>query len=244
MHINTYGIVIKTINIGERDKFLTIITADYGKISVFSKGANSLKSKLASASNLFAYSKFVLFKNNNKYSLNNAELIEIFYNLRNDINKLSLAQYFAELTGVLAVEDANCMELLNFFLNTLYLLSTKDKNLKLIKSVFELKALSYSGYMPDLEGCHHCDKNENLFFSYKDGYLLCGQCNHTLPKECVLLTKGILTAIRYILTAEDGKVFSFTLDEKSLNIMSEIVEKYLLLQLDHRFSTLDFYSKL
>lgn len=244
MHINTYGIVIKAINIGERDKLLTIITSDYGKISVYAKGANSLKSKLASSSNLFAYSKLVLFNNRSKYSLDNTELIEIFYNLRNDIKKLSLAQYFAELMGVLAVENTNCKELLSFFLNTLYLLTTKDKHLNLIKSVFELKALSYAGYMPDLEGCHNCDANENLFFCIKDGFLLCGQCNNGLPLECVSLSNGILSAMKYILSSMDGKVFSFTLDEESLNLMSIIVEKYLLLQLEHKFSTLDFYSKL
>lgn len=244
MYIDTYGIVVKTINFGERDKILTIITADNGKISVYAKGANSLKSKLASCSNLFAYSKLVLFKNKNKYSLDNAELIEIFYNLRNDLKKLSLAGYFAELMGVIAVENTNSNELLSFFLNTLYLLSAKDKNLNIIKPVFELKVLSFAGYMPDLEDCHHCDEKENLFFCYKDGYLLCGQCNNGLPFECVLLPNGILKAMKYILLAQDGKAYNFTLDEESLNQLCIIIEKYLLMQLEHRFPTLDFYSKL
>lgn len=244
MHVTTNGIVLRAVNIGENDKLLTVLTDSYGKITVLSKGAKSLKSKLAPSSQVFAYSKLTLFKYKNKYSVDNAELIEMFYELRNDIEKLSLAQYFAELTAFLAAEETENNQILSLFLNTLFVLAKKEKNMNLIKAVFELKAMALAGYMPDINGCRHCDSTESGYFCLKDGYILCGNCSGTLPKECILISAGLLAAFEYILCADNNKIFGFEMPDDALKQLSIITERYINVQLEHSFATLTFLKSI
>lgn len=240
MHLTINGIVLRAVNIGENDKLLTVLAENHGKITVLAKGAKSLKSKLASSSQVFAYSKLTLFKYKNKYTLDSAELIEMFYELRNDIEKLSLAQYFAELTVFLAAEETENNQMLSLFLNSVYILSKKEKKINLIKAVFELKAMALAGYMPDMNGCRHCDNKEGGYFCLKDGYILCGNCSGSLPKECVLISAGLLTALEYILCADNSKIFSFQMPDEALKQLSIITERYINVQLEHHFATLEF----
>ena len=48
--------------------------------------------------------------------------------------------------------------------------------------------------------------------------------------------------MRHISYSENEKLFSFTLGEESLNMLSDVTEKFLLAQTSKKFKTLDFYK--
>lgn len=244
MHLETDGIVIREMGLGDNTKLLTFLTFDYGKITAAAKGAKSFKSKLASGAQLFAYSRINLFKLKDKYTLDSADVKDIFYELRNDIKKISLAQYFAELVNYAAVENDECRELLRLLLNSLFVLCKKDIDISLIKSVFEFKAMAACGFMPDLECCHSCNKSENLFFCLKEGCLLCANCKIKTVEECLPLNLSVLKALRYLLKCDISKMFSFTMSDEGLKKLNIISEKYMMAHIEHKFASLDFYNNL
>lgn len=58
------------------------------------------------------------------------------------------------------------------------------------------------------------------------------------------LSAGMLQAMRFIVWCEPKKLFSFRLEEEALQALGSVTEAYLMTQLEHRFSTLDFYKSL
>ena len=123
MYIKTDGIIIKEQTIGESDRLVTILTRKEGVIRAFARKAKSLKDSKSASTGLLAYSDFSIFKGKDKYIIDSAELTEVFFNLRNDIVKLSLAQYFCELSYLLVPEETDSEEYLRIVLNSLHFLS-------------------------------------------------------------------------------------------------------------------------
>jgi len=241
MHIKTDGLIIKEQNTGEADRLVTILTRDYGLVRAFVRGAKNIKSKKLSSTQLLCYSHFTLYRTKDSYMVDNAEAIEVFFDLRNDIERLSLALYFAEVSAELSPEEDNAQEFLRLLLNSLYLLCKGKRNPVLIKSALELRSLSASGYMPDLLACSHCGEFESdiMYFNISNGSLLCSKCK---GQECgIKLSQGVVSAMRYIIYSEFEKVFDFNLSDDGAKELSSVCEKYLMAQTQRRYKTLDFY---
>ncbi len=141
--VRTKGIVIKIANSSENDKILTVLTAERGKIKVFCKGAKKMKSTFLASTEFLSFSDMVLFEGTgDMYSLNSAESINVFYNLRKDIEKLMYASTIAQIMNDVCQEEEMAFNRLQLLLNTLYVISETDKNLELVFSIFKIRLLA------------------------------------------------------------------------------------------------------
>ena len=121
--IKTKGIVTKVVNYSDSDKILTIITAEQGKIQVFCKGAQRPKSSILASTEFLSFSEFVLYEGNTEmYRLSSADVIEIFYNIRIDMDKLSYATTISQIMNDVCQEGDLSYKKLQLFLNTLYVI--------------------------------------------------------------------------------------------------------------------------
>lgn len=145
----------------------------------------------------------------------------------------------------LAPKEEDAEETLRFVLNTLSMLAREKRPPAFLKPVFELRLLSMTGYMPDLTMCEACGCYEaaEMQLLLRSGRLRCMACGPA-AEPSARLPKGVLFAMRHIVYAEPEKLFSFSLPEKSLRILSDACERYLLTQLDRGFPTLQFYHGL
>ena len=178
-----------------------------------------------------------------KRQVDSAAPIEVFFGLRQDIDRLAAAQYFAQLSYELAAEEQPAPELLRLLLNTLHLLCKGTKPLVQIKAVFELRALSISGYMPNILACANCGTYETpvMYFDVDGGCIYCENC----PKAgAVAVPKTVMTAVRYICLTEPGRIFGFALSPEQMALLGRVTEQYTLRRLDRRFTTLEFYKSL
>ena len=222
-HINTQGIVLKRTFVGEKDAIIKILTLDKGLISASAKGIKNMKSKLSAGSSVFSFSEFSISEDKGRCIVSSAVLKEGFYGLSSNIERLSYAAYFADLVAMLNPTSDDAKNIISLILNTFYLLSNTDKNMNLIKCVFELKLLSALGYAPELEGCVSCGEAENLvFFSASEGGVCCKSC---APKDVSIITKDTLSAMRYTQHADCKKAFSFTLSPDGLSEFNRCTEK-------------------
>ena len=241
MKLNTDGLIIREHQTVEDDRLVTLLTRDYGVIRAFVRGAKRAKSRFQSSTQLFSYAKFSIYRGKDAYSIDEAQPIKIFFGLRNDIQKLSLAQYFCELAGELAPVEAEADKYLRLMLNSLYMLSDGKKEPEQLKAIVELRLLCLSGYMPDLTACADCGNDEdNMLFSPVEGRIFCPDCAH--DHTGIILPPGVLAAMRHICFSDDGKLFSFALSKESLLFLSDITERYLLIQTEKKYKTLDFYK--
>lgn len=241
MHIKTDGLVIKEQNIGESDRLVTILTRDFGLLRAFVRGAKNIKSRSLSSTQLLAYSHFTLYRTKDSYVVDSAEAIEVFFDLRNDIENLSLALYLAEVSAELSPQEDNANEFLRLLLNSLYLLCKGKRNPLLIKSTLELRALCISGYMPNLLACEQCGEFESdmMYFNLIDGTLFCEKCGEA--ESGIKLSQGVVSAMRYIIYSDFEKVFDFSLSDEGAKALAFVSERYLMHQTQRSYKTLEFY---
>ena len=198
MQIETEGLVIREGSVGESDRLVTLLTKDEGVLRAFARRAKTVRSAQNSGTQLLCYSEFSIFKGREKYSINEARPKEIFFGLREDIGRLALAQYFCELSGLLAPEGSPAGEYLRLVLNSLHFLSKNLRPEPLLKAVTEMRMLAFSGYMPDLVCCAECACYEAdvMWFLPDDGILLCGDCYRPDGRRAIPLGRGVLTGLR------------------------------------------------
>lgn len=244
MQIMTEGIIIRDKTLSNDNHMLSILTKDFGVITAFERQSRQMKNRINSALELFSYSTFVLFYNKERYTVDKADSNKIFFGIREDIEKLSLASYFSELLLELAAEGEEASSYLKLFLNCLAMLESGKRSISFIKALFELRLVSMAGYMPDLLGCQVCGQSEgrDLFFLPNTGVIVCQNCLSTYEQEVkIQISPGELAAMRHIIYSDISLLFHFTMPEPALVRLSQITENYILCQLGKTFTSLTFF---
>jgi len=241
MYINTTGLVLRESAYKDSSKILTVLTGGEGKLTVTARGALRKNSRMAAVTQLLVFSEMTLVSSRDRWTLTEAQSVEQFIGLRDDIALLALGSYFAELTEAVADEDSPNPELLPLCLNALYALSEKLKAPAFVKPAFELRLMASSGFAPLIEKCCICEREdtERAFLDIAGGTIHCAGC---MTSGEVPLSRGALNAARYIIGCDAKKLFSFSLGETALQELTYAAESYLLAQLDRRFRTLDYYK--
>jgi len=243
MEIKTKGVVLGRTFVGEKDAIIKILTENSGVISASAKGIKSMKSKLSAGCSLFSYSDFLLTESKGRYIVASSSLSEGFYGLSANIERLSYATYAAEAAAAISPDAADARALIPLLLNTFYLFSNSQKNLRLIKCVFELRLLCLLGYAPELNGCVQCgDTDELCFFSPSEGGVVCRSCGN-LP-DTQIITKDTLTAMRYVQDADNKKAFSFSLPRQNLDEFEAATEKMLENIIGYKLHSLSYLKQI
>lgn len=246
MFKTTRGLVLREVQYKEADRILTVLTEDMGKMTIKARGALRKGSKTAAATQLFVFSELTLLERNGYWSVSEGSTIEEFKGLRGDITALSLASYFAECAEALSNEGNPDNQLLQLVLNSLFALSNELYSQKHIKTAFEMRLMSISGYEPNLLACSVCGNSEptNPRFSPRNGIICCCECNSAQLQADYELCPASLQALRYIIYAPARKMLAFTLPDAALERASKVSEAYLLTQTERRFSTLDYWRQI
>lgn len=225
-NIKINGIVIAENNMGDYDKMLTVLTPNFGKISCVAKGARRPQSALLAGTQLFCFGEYMMYKGTNTYHINSCETIEIFYNIRTDLDKLKYAIHINKIIQDITEENENCYRILQLYLNTLYTISETDKNLDLVISVFKMRLLSILGYTPRIMKCTKCKEKDNLTkFSIRDNGFKCEACGRQ-DKSAIDMSESTKNAIKYVITAPPKKLFSFNLKDEGLEEFKLISKIY------------------
>ena len=233
--VRTKGIIIAEKVLSDFDKMLTILTPNNGKIECVAKGARRPKSLLMAGTQFLCFGEYLLYKGSDNYSMNSCETIEIFYNIRTDLDKLKYAVYITKIINDVTTENQNNYKILQLYLNTLYVISNTDKDLELITSIFRLRLLSIIGYRPEIGECKNCKQKENLNkFSIKDNGFKCNECSK-LDKGAIDMSETTKDAIRYAIIADPKKIYSFEIPKEAIEELKIISKIYLTEKLEKEY---------
>ena len=241
----TQGIVLKYTNLGEADKILTILTRNKGKIKAVAKGCRKPKSSLLASSELFAFSEFVLYKGTSWYHISQAETRETFYNLRNDLLRLSYAVFFVEMADAVSEENLSSERLFLLLAKALFYLAEGEIPLGIINEAYQLKLMDISGYRPSLKRCVHCGKSElqEYKFDIEMGGVICGECEK-FGKNVIRINPGTLETIRILLNTEISRLNTLKIDNTIFNEIDKLVKRFVETHLDKHFKSLDFLDEI
>lgn len=243
MFLTTRGLVLREAKYKETDKILTLLTETDGKLTVKARGVARARSKISAASQLLTFSDFTLFGSRGRWTINEAESVEQFRGLRGDIGLLAMGSYIAEVLESVSEEGVPEPEILQLGLNALYALASRNYSPKLVKAAFELRLMCLAGYRPELgecAGCGRVDMDSARLFP-EHGELYCGGCRSV---GGLAVSRPVIDAMRYIVSADARRVFAFKLPPESLDELAAVTEAYMLYELDRSFGSLDYLKKL
>ena len=246
-HLMTDGLILREYEtVAEADRFVAVLTREKGLVRASARGAKRVKSRSGSATQPLCYAELSLIPGRDKYVIEDAAPREVFFGLRQDVERLALAQYFCELALRLCPADMPAEPHLRLLLGALHYLCEGKKPPLLIKAVTEGRLLSLEGYMPDLTGCCFCGRQEGeLWFSPEAGTLCCAaHAGQQSVAAAIPVSAGVLAALRHILYGDFARCFAFSLPSAELAALATLMERFTLAQLQRPFKTLEFYHTL
>lgn len=146
----TKAYVIESVETGEANRRLFLLTEDLGLISVAAQGVRHGVSKLKSSIQDLSYSKVSVVRGKEVWRLTNAEKLISLFDRRLPISVRRLLAYCLHFVKRLTPEDIKMDELFILVSKlSAYCFSNKDEAEKFAKEVrllFEIRTLSYLGY--------------------------------------------------------------------------------------------------
>ncbi|MCL4507574.1 MAG: DNA repair protein RecO [Chloroflexi bacterium] len=155
------AIVIRHSNYGEADRILTIMTPELGKLRVIAKGVRKITSRKAGHVELFTRVRLLLARGRTFDIISQAETVEAYRPLREDLLRGSYAHYLSELIDAFAQEGSEDSALYDLLANGLDWVSTAPDP-ALAARYFELRLLTITGYRPQLFKCARTGEAVNV----------------------------------------------------------------------------------
>ena len=146
--ITIRGMVLKHSPSGDYDWVATILTRERGKITAFARSARKPVAKLAGTVEPFCFGTFKLFAGKNSYTIVEADIDNYFEGFRSDLEGACYGTFFLELASYYTRENNEDVELLNLLYLSLKALLKDSIPNKLVRCIFELRALLIEGEYP------------------------------------------------------------------------------------------------
>ena len=185
----TNVINLKSYNISEADKIIVMYSKEKGLIKGVAKGIKKVTSKLGGRMDMLVANKLMINKGKTLDTICQAEALNTFFNLRNDMNKLFYAMYCSEIVANFGIEnDPNSEEIYNLFYTFLEKISSAKTKTETMLCVlrFQLKIMAIMGYSLELHDCVKCMKEPNsqeIYISIEQGGILCKECATDICKK-------------------------------------------------------------
>ncbi len=238
------GMVLSAAPVGEYDKRVVLLTKEHGKISAFAKGARRPNSPLIGAVNPFSFGEFTMYEGRTSYTIQSASISNYFAELREDITGAYYGFYFLEFANYYTREANDEREMLKLLYQTLKALVNPHIPNRLIRYIFELKAICLNGEGPQVFQCVNCgSETPGNLFSVKKGGLVCRECAGDVI-DGISLHKSTLYSMQYIESSKIEKLYTFVVSDDVLDQLGKIMERYCDVYIDKKFKSLEILETL
>lgn len=242
----TDAIILRRSDFGEADRLLTVYTSERGKLRLLAKGVRKTTSRKAGHVELFMLTNMLVAQARTWDIISQAEIVEAYRGLRDDLDKASYAYYLAELVDRFTEEhdpNAPLFELLAISLARLEHIADPF----IVLRYFELHVLSLTGYQPQLYFCVACQEAlepvEDNYFHFVDGGTLCPTHGQMRP-NAELLPLSILKVLRFLQTEPWEKVANLQLTPATQQQVENLLLGYITFILERQLKSVDFIRQL
>ena len=174
------AIVLRFANYRDNDRMLTLLSPTRGRLDVMLRNCRKPKSQFLNAGELFALGDYLLYESGGHATVTSVNLIETFYPLRGDYDRLTCGVYLLNLVEAVAEPEQEQQELFMLLLHTLSRLTFSDQEWKPLLAGFLLHFSACQGFKPRLNHCVFCGRSlapdEPVSFDIAEGGLVCPSC--------------------------------------------------------------------
>lgn len=237
----TQAIVLRRVDYGEADRIVTLLTPELGKLRVLAKSARKITSRKAGHIELFTRTQLLIAKGRNLDLITQAELIEPYRALREDVQRGAQAHYLCELVDQFAPENSDASALYDLLAEGLgWLCEARD--LRLIARYFESRLLTLEGYRPELFKCARSgemleiDRNTQIerqaFSPTEGGVLLISLA--AMARDTFFVPRSALMLMRALQTSTYDQIGALDVSRDVHAQLEKAVQAYLSYVLERR----------
>ena len=241
----TEAIILRRSDFGEADRLLTFFTPHRGKLRAVAKGARKPTSRKSGHLELFCHTRLLLARGRNLDIVTQAETVEPFLPLREDLLRTTYAYYAAELVDrFLGDEDEN-RPVFDLLLSVFGWLGQAD-DLALAARFFELRLLALVGYQPQFFQCVSCQTQIEPainFFHPGEGGVLCPRCGEG-RSEASPLSLNALKVLRFLQTRDYDTIRLLRVRPLLHTALEAIMLHYITYTLERDLKSVDFLRHL
>ena len=205
------GMVLSAAPVGDYDKLVVLLTRERGQIRAFARGARRPGSALMAAANAFAFGELQIYVGRTSYTMSQASIQNYFGELMTDFEGACYGQYFLEFADYYTRENADGSDFLKLAYQSLRALLVPSLPRKLVRYIYELKAMTYSGECPQ------------TFEQFSDWNL----------------NPSTEYALQYVVAASVEKLYTFLLTEEVFAEFARVVTWLRKHYVEHRFKSLE-----
>lgn len=257
------AIVLRRIDLGEKDRILTLFTREHGKLSAVAKGCRRPGSKLGGASEPFTYARMFLSTGRDLDVLTQAEIKESFPNVKNAMSSIAHAVYLLELVNSFVDKRQPNPDLFDTLLSAMYVLES-GTDPELTARYFEIQLLSILGYEPHVEACLRCGRQpgqsdangatlrraqdapsaqhapkEKVSFSPALGGIVCNECGPA-PKDAVEVPAAAGSYVQALRRTEPHKLKELSIPKGARRDLARMLKWHIRYRLEHDLKSVDF----
>ena len=223
---------MKKTDRGEADRIFTIFTEDFGKMDLLARAERKITSKLRAGLEVFYLSEIEFIQGKAYKTLTDANLINNFKNLRNDLKKLATAYKISETLNDLVKgrePDKKIWQLLQETFDKLDNPRILGSKYQILYHYFLWNLLLILGYELEIYNCISCGKKitpKDIFFSPREGGLLCGQCAKK-TKSAKEINPNMVKTIRLLVKRDWSTLNKLKIGTEDLKQLSAVSNHYL-----------------
>ena len=179
----TDALVLRHSDYGDYDRMVTLFSPEYGRIDAIARGCRRPKSPLVNAVEPFTSGEFQLYYRRDRYSIDQCQIKESFYELRTDYDRLVHGMYWLKLLDAAVMAEAPAPDLFLITLRALAHLNYSDLPPALLTMAFEMHFMAQLGYAPRMNQCVQCGRSidGDARFDARLGGAVCLNCSSMAP---------------------------------------------------------------
>ena len=222
------AIVISHSNYGEADRILNLFTREMGKVRAIAKGVRKEHSRKAGHVEPFTCTTLMLAKGASFWIVSQAETVDAYLPIREDLTKTAQAAYVVELLERFTSEDEVHLSLYRLVKETLERIAGQSDAFQTLR-YFEMRFLEMVGFRPELFHCVQCRAEiqaEDQFFSILQGGVMCPRCG-SIADTTRPVSLLVLKYLRHFQRSDFKEIQQVNIPPLVRQEMEKIMQSYL-----------------
>lgn len=179
----TPALVIRRADYSDYDRMVTLFSPELGRVDAIARGCRRPKSPLVNAVEPFTSGEYQLYQRRERFSIEQCQISESYYELRNDYDRLLHGVYWLKLLDATILPDTPAPDLFIMTLRALAHLNLGDLPPELVTMAFEMHFMALNGMAPRMDACICCGRpiDGDARFDAHGGGAVCLECRSNAP---------------------------------------------------------------
>jgi len=245
----TFAFILKTQDYRETSLLVDFFTRDFGKVKGILKGIRDSRGRFGTTLEPFSLNEILFYRRKRGGDLHlvtQAELVDLYDGVRQDLERLGYASYFVELLNEFAEPEDPSPELFDLMKDSLLFLASGASPRRAAR-IFETKLLDLSGLMPEIRACVSCGASapSPSFFNASLGGVQCRECmEKNRPEGGFPISKGAVNFLDHVRRSPVSELYPVKVSQEVGAEVEKTLRRFVDFHLSRKLKTVIFLEKM